>query len=121
MGLATRLAPAFRDLLLSGANSADKPLNLGAELGYNYFLRPERHWWFVGGLFSYDQYRRDGRSNLNALYVVPRAGVRVPLGSRFFIEPSIGVALRLISSGPVNGLDARRMAPVVLLPLGVEW
>lgn len=120
MALATKLAPPFRDMLLSGADDVGAPLNLGVELGYSYFLRANRRWWFVGGLVSADRYRV-GDARLDALYVVPRVGARVPLGHRFFLEPSLGLALRVVASEPVDGIEVRRIAPVFLLPVGLAW
>ena len=120
MGFGARLGPPFRDMFLSGASEMTDVVNLGVEVGYSHFLRPDRRWLFAGALVSADQFRI-GPNSLEALYVVPRVGVRVPLWRGFFVEPSIGVALRVASSEATDGVGVRRVAPVFLLPLGHDF
>ena len=120
MAFGAKLPPTFRDMLLSDAGDST-PVNLGVELGYSYYLRPDRKWLFLGALISADQYRSDDRDTLNALYLVPRAGVRIPIYKGLFVEPSVGLAIRAAASDPADGMGVRRLAPVLLIPVGMSF
>jgi len=127
MGFATPLIPYYRDLFLQDASQLEVPLNWGAEVFVQWFPERSRRWLFVGGLVSVDGFdvRSEGggaTETLIAVYVAPRVGFRIPLGTDYlYFEPSIGAALRVYESQPTVSSTVVRtqpIAPITFLSLG---
>ncbi len=122
MGFGTPLSEGYRDWFLSDADGLDVPLNWGAEVWTDYYFFESRRWLFVGTLVSMDGFVLEdpttgARDTVHALYVVPRAGVRLSLPQLdwLYLEPAIGAPIKVWDDASASPHDVG-VRPATWLP-----
>ena len=122
----------LRDLVV---NNSDDNLDLKLTHGYGlfseYYLRPDRRGWFLGGQLALTQYdlhnpSKGSDAHYTTLLIMPRAGYRwFPFQNGFYLLPWIGVGYNpKVSGGTTVGDKTYHLSPILpfaTLHLGYQF